>query len=185
MTQSTSNEMNSHVEDLFSSQGKTTESCKEDKSWRIGSCHCQSILFEVFIPNSVDVYKCNCSICWMKQNHHFVVENKNFRLIKPTSVDCKDESSQAAYLSAVSTYKFHTGTASHTFCKVCGVCPFYIPRSNPTGKAVTVYCMKDFPSSAANNCEEAHNYLNIVWKQFDGVNWEHSIKTSDISSKTP
>ena len=35
--------------------------------WRRGSCHCRAIQFEVLIPRTVDVYRCNCSICFMKQ----------------------------------------------------------------------------------------------------------------------
>ena len=33
----------------------------------------------------------------------------------------------------VTTYTFGTGVAKHTFCPVCGVKPFYVPRSNPDG----------------------------------------------------
>ena len=33
----------------------------------------------------------------------------------------------------LSTYTFNTHQAKHTFCKICGVQSFYIPRSNQDG----------------------------------------------------
>jgi hypothetical protein len=36
----------------------------------------------------------------------------------------------------LSTYTFNTGIAKHTFCKVCGIKPYYTPRSNPDGVSV-------------------------------------------------
>lgn len=32
--------------------------------------------------------------------------------------------------------------AQHLFCRACGVVPFYRPRSNPDGWAVTVHCLE-------------------------------------------
>lgn len=43
---------------------------------------------------------------------------------------------------ALSCYQFGTKTAKHLFCSVCGICPFYVPRSNPDSYAVTVFCIK-------------------------------------------
>ena len=34
-----------------------------------------------------------------------------------------------------------TGVAKHRFCRVCGIKPFYIPRSNPDGFDVNVHCV--------------------------------------------
>ena len=44
------------------------------ESWREGGCHCGALRFKVLVPDSgVDVFKCGCSVCWMKQSHHFLV----------------------------------------------------------------------------------------------------------------
>lgn len=55
---------------------------------------------------------------------------------------------------------FGTHTAKHTFCRVCGVLPFYTPRSNPDGYAVTVHCV------------DAGTIARVVVERYDGRNWE-------------
>lgn len=62
---------------------------------------------------------------------------------------------------SLATYKFNTGVAKHTFCKVCGVKPFYTPRSNPDGIDINVRCLDTKPSK-----------INIV--KFDGQQWEEN-----------
>jgi len=37
------------------------------KVWHSGSCHCEAVKFRVLAAADLDVYKCNCSVCWMKQ----------------------------------------------------------------------------------------------------------------------
>ena len=39
--------------------------------------------------------------------------------------------------------QINTGTAKHTFCAVCGVKSFYVPRSNPDGFSVNLRCLDD------------------------------------------
>ena len=69
----------------------------------------------------------------------------------------------------MSTYSFNTHVAKHTFCKKCGVVPFYNPRSNPDGVAVTLWCLED--RGAVTDAEI---------RTFDGENWEEQIATSEI-----
>lgn len=38
-------------------------------------------------------------------------------------------------------YQWGTKTAVRRFCKTCGILPFYIPRSNPDGYAITYHCV--------------------------------------------
>ena len=47
-----------------------------------GGCHCGAVRFEFKTDKKVSVYKCNCSVCHMKQNHHFVVPGEDFNLLK-------------------------------------------------------------------------------------------------------
>jgi hypothetical protein len=92
-----------------------------------GSCHCGRVRFEVDAPARVAALQCNCSICRMCAFLHLIVPAARFRLI-----------SGAAELV---DYTFNTGVARHRFCRVCGIKPFYIPRSNPDGIDVNVRCL--------------------------------------------
>eukprot|EP00993_Chasmostoma_nieuportense_P006089 NODE_6702_length_508_cov_8.076115_g6536_i0.p1 GENE.NODE_6702_length_508_cov_8.076115_g6536_i0~~NODE_6702_length_508_cov_8.076115_g6536_i0.p1 ORF type:complete len:153 (+),score=43.71 NODE_6702_length_508_cov_8.076115_g6536_i0:63-461(+) len=123
-----------------------------------GCCHCGAVRFEFDAPPSVEVWRCNCSICRMKQNAHIVVPKSRFRLLSGE----KD----------LSVYTFHTHTALHKFCRICGVQSFYHPRSNPDGIGVTYACV----SSATIHA--------VVMRDFDGQDWEGSITTSAIASQS-
>jgi hypothetical protein len=114
--------------------------------WRRGSCHCGGVAFEVRCPDVVEVEACNCSICRRVGFVHLIVPKSRFRLLRGGDL--------------LTSYRFNTGVAEHTFCKVCGVKPFYTPRSNPDGVSVNANCFDD----------GAAPQLIIV--PFDGVNWE-------------
>jgi len=43
----------------------------------------------------------------------------------------------------LATYQFHTHTAEHYFCKVCGIYPFHRKRVTPDYYGVNVYCLED------------------------------------------
>ena len=117
-----------------------------------GSCHCGAIRFEVEAPDDVDVEveNCNCSICAMTGFLHLIVPQRNFRLITGEA--------------NLTTYTFNTAVAKHTFCKTCGIKPFYTPRSNPDGVDVNLRCLTPQPKS-----------VRIV--NFDGQNWEANAHT--------
>ena len=44
----------------------------------------------------------------------------------------------------VSTYTFHTHTAQHYFCSICGIYTFHRKRVTPDHYGVNVYCLEDF-----------------------------------------
>jgi hypothetical protein len=120
-----------------------------------GSCHCKSITFEVEAPEDLTVFKCNCSICHIKQNHHFIVPECNFSLLSGEE--------------SLTEYRFNTRVAVHLFCKICGVESFYRPRSNPDGFGINIYSIDTSPCRS------------IKYEIFDGQNWEVTISSSDIS----
>ncbi|KAJ1475698.1 Mss4-like protein [Baffinella frigidus] len=125
-----------------------------------GGCHCGQVRFTAAVSSrEVDVYACNCSVCAMKRNDHFVVPEDSFELLSG-----KD---------ALTLYQFGSKTAKHFFCKHCGVQSFYTPRSNPKGVAVTWVCIDK---------EDAAGII-VTCKTFDGQNWEANIGSSDITSK--
>jgi hypothetical protein len=123
-----------------------------------GSCHCKAVTFEVEAPSIIEAYYCNCSICSKSGFLHLTVPLSRFRLL--------------AGEEHLSTYTFNTGIAKHTFCKVCGIKPFYTPRSNPDGVDVNVNCLDTKP-------EKVHV------ASFDGQNWEqHAHKLAHKSKET-
>ena len=115
-----------------------------------GSCHCGAVRFEVEAPEQVEVERCNCSICRRSGFLHLIVPLSRFRLLSGED--------------ALTTYRFNTGVARHTFCKVCGIKPFYTPRSNPDGIDINLNCLDQWPER-----------VDIV--EFDGQNWEQHAQT--------
>ena len=110
-----------------------------------GGCHCGAVRFAVEAPESVEVERCNCSICAKSGFLHLIVPLSRFELLAG-----KDD---------LTTYTFNTGVAEHYFCRHCGIKPFYKPRSNPDGMDVNLNCLDTRPAE-----------VQIV--EFDGQNWE-------------
>lgn len=123
-----------------------------------GQCHCGAVTFTVEAPESVEVEDCNCSICAMTGFLHLIRPRSAFDLL--------------AGADMVIEYRFNTGVACHTFCRVCGVRPFYVPRSNPDGISVNARCLVPPPAS-----------MRIV--PFDGRNWEQNAHLLAHKSQPP
>lgn len=121
-----------------------------------GGCHCGKVTFDVDAPKHLVAWDCNCSICIMKKNWHFVVPFANFHLKSGAEV--------------ITEYRFNTKVARHVFCSECGVQAYYRPRSNPDGVAVTLACIP------ANQVESSEI------RKFDGNNWESFFGSSGISA---
>src|ERR1051326_2782120 len=113
-----------------------------------GSCHCGRIRFRVTADLS-RVTECNCSICSKKGFLHLIVPPDAFELLSG-----KD---------ALTTYRFNTGVAQHTFCATCGIHPFYIPRSDPDKIDVNVRCLDDV------------DVASLTIAHFDGRQWEKAM----------
>src|SRR5262245_12870075 len=120
-----------------------------------GGCHCGRVRFRVIAD--LAVIDCNCSICVKKGFLHLIVPPERFELISG-----KDD---------LATYAFNTGTAKHTFCRHCGihpfyVPPFYVPRSDPDKIDVNARCLDDIDLAA------------LAPKPFDGKHWEAAFEQS-------
>ncbi|MCS6814998.1 MAG: GFA family protein [Cyanobacteria bacterium] len=116
----------------------------------VGSCHCRAVQFEIEAPATIACVDCNCSMCSKSGFLHLILPKSKFKLI--------------AGEHNLTTYRFNTGIAQHTFCKTCGIKPFYIPRSNPDGIDVNVRCLEPPP-------------VNLVIEPFDGQHWEQHAHT--------
>lgn len=112
-------------------------------------CHCGRVRFRV--TASLDrITQCNCSICAKKGFLHLIVAPQQFQLLSG-----KDD---------LTSYEFNTRTAKHTFCKHCGIHPFYVPRSDPDKIDVNARCLDVIDVAA------------ITPKLFDGRNWEAAMQ---------
>ena len=119
------------------------------KETREGGCHCGRVRFRV-TADLDGVTICNCSICTKKGIWHLIVPPENFELFKSEG--------------DLATYQFNTKVAKHRFCKVCGVHPFYVPRSDPDKIDVNVRCLDGIDLSA----------LSV--RSFDGQHWEQAMQ---------
>ena len=113
-----------------------------------GGCHCGAVRFRVAVDRH-EALECNCSMCRKKANLHLIVTQDRFELLRGAEM--------------LTTYQFNTGIAKHTFCRVCGIHPFYTPRSHPDGVDVNVRCLDG----------DALERFSV--KPFDGVNWERNV----------
>ena len=114
-----------------------------------GGCHCGRVRFRVAVELD-RVTECNCSMCSKKGFLHLIVPPEHFELISG-----KDD---------LVAYQFNTKVARHTFCKVCGVHPFYVPRSDPDKIDVNARCLDNVDLST----------LSV--KTFDGKHWEDAMQ---------
>jgi hypothetical protein len=111
-----------------------------------GGCHCGAVRFELALDGDPrDVLDCNCSICAKQGYLHLIVPESALR-----------------FTGQLAAYTFGTHVAKHMFCPICGIHPFYRPRSHPDAWDVNVRCLEDVPL--------------IHWqvRSFDGRNWEHA-----------
>lgn len=122
----------------------------------IGGCHCGTVRFEVEAPEHIEASECNCSICSKSGYLHLIVPASRFKCLRGAE--------------QLTTYTFNTGVAKHTFCRICGIKPFYVPRSNPDGYSVNVRCLEPPPA-------------RLTITPFDGRNWEQHADTLAPLSK--
>ena len=94
-----------------------------------GACHCGAVRFEIR-TDFPELTTCDCSICRRKNALMVKVHESDFRLL--------------AGADFLSEYQFHTRTATHYFCRVCGIYPFHRKRVTPDYFGINVYCLQDF-----------------------------------------
>ena len=127
------------------------------RTWKKGSCHCGAVTFEVRTGPDVEVVDCNCSMCHRTGYLHLIVPKSDFRILSGKR--------------KLTRYTFNTGPAKHLFCSVCGVKPFYVPRSHPDGWSVNFRCLDD------------KDFASVITIEFDGKNWENNVtKLSPLES---
>lgn len=94
-----------------------------------GSCHCGAVQFEIR-TDFPELTMCDCSLCRKKNALMVKVHESCFTLL--------------AGAEQLAEYQFHTHTARHFFCKVCGIYPFHRKRVTPDHFGINVFCLDNF-----------------------------------------
>ncbi|MFI0737668.1 GFA family protein [Streptomyces sp. NPDC021100] len=128
-----------------------TDAAREiERVWYEGSCHCGGVAFSAAASRNLTITLCNCGICYKSGHQELMVPEERFELHRGQEF--------------LKPYRFGNRIADHTFCAVCGIMPFYRPRSHPTGYfSVNARCLD----------LEAAEHIEFV--EFDGRNWEASM----------
>ena len=108
-----------------------------------GGCHCRAIKFKFISNGSIEIWKCNCSMCKILDYEHLFIRHDNFKIIEGKSL--------------ITEHSFGTKQAKHLFCKKCGIKSFYQPRSHPDSFSINLKCVLKPPKIS-----------NVV--HFDGKN---------------
>ena len=98
----------------------------------LGSCHCGAVRFAIE-TDFPELTTCDCSICRRKNALMVKVPESAFTLL--------------AGQEALASYQFHSHTAVHHFCKVCGIYPFHRKRVTPDFFGVNVACLEGFDAT--------------------------------------
>jgi hypothetical protein len=101
------------------------------RPWRCleGSCHCGAVRFRIE-SDFTELTICDCSMCRRRNAVMVKVPEQQFRLL--------------AGAESLTEYQFHTHTARHFFCRVCGIYPFHRKRVTPDHFGVNVHCLEGF-----------------------------------------
>ena len=94
-----------------------------------GSCHCGAVRFEVE-TDFPELTTCDCSMCKRRNAVMVKVHESRFRLLQGAE--------------ALRLYQFHTMTAKHYFCDICGIYPFHRKRVTPDHYGINVNCLEGF-----------------------------------------
>ena len=96
-----------------------------------GSCHCGAVQFEI-TSDFKELTTCDCSICRLKNAVMVKVHETDLNLLTG-----KEQ---------LTEYQFHTLTARHFFCNICGIYTFHNKRIAPDSYGVNIFCLKEFDS---------------------------------------
>ena len=95
------------------------------------TCHCKGVEAEVEVPESgfKKIMRCNCSICKKKGYIIGVTGPDDFKIVKGENL--------------LKLYQFHSKTAKHYFCTVCGIHTHNRPRRDPKIYGINIACVEE------------------------------------------
>lgn len=93
-----------------------------------GGCHCGAVRFEATLLDGFgSIRRCTCSYCRMRGAVVAMAETGGARLLQGGA--------------ALTSYRFHTGTAEHFLCSRCGIYTHHQRRSDTALFVVNVACL--------------------------------------------
>ena len=93
-------------------------------------CHCKKIVIEVTTPEKIsNLIKCNCSLCSKKNALMAITEPENFKIVEGENF--------------LKKYQFHSNTANHYFCSICGIYTHHNPRKDPKLFGFNIMCLEN------------------------------------------
>ena len=94
------------------------------------TCHCGGVEGEVKMPEAgfKKIMRCNCSLCKRKGYIIGVLGPDDFKIIKGENL--------------LKLYQYHTKTAMHFFCTVCGIHTHNRPRIDPKLYGINIACIE-------------------------------------------
>lgn len=100
----------------------------DDTKLHSGQCHCGAVRFTARLSDGFrSIRRCTCSYCRMRGAVMVMAEMGGVTILQ--GVD------------ALTSYRFHSGTAQHFFCSRCGIYTHHQRRSNQSLYAVNVACL--------------------------------------------
>ena len=110
------------------------------------TCHCKTIEVEINSPDTLNYLgQCNCSICEKRGAIMVIVDNANVKIVKGED--------------KLSLYQFHTNTAKHYFCSICGIYTHHQTRTSKSKWGINTACL-----------DENHSFDLSNVKKIDGKN---------------
>ena len=95
---------------------------------RTGQCHCGAVRFEATLSDGFNsIRRCTCSYCRMRGAVVVMAGTGGIKFLEGEE--------------ALTSYRFHTGSAQHFFCSHCGIYTHHQRRSDPSQYGVNVACL--------------------------------------------
>ncbi|MCB2135049.1 MAG: GFA family protein [Rhodobacteraceae bacterium] len=93
------------------------------------TCHCGAVELEVTLPDGLaSAQRCDCSFCARRGAIAATVPLDQLRIVRG--------------VENLTLYQWHTGTAKHYFCKICGIYTHHQRRLNPNEYGINVACLE-------------------------------------------
>ncbi|PPC74241.1 aldehyde-activating protein [Pokkaliibacter plantistimulans] len=93
------------------------------------SCHCGAVVLELELPDGIErPIRCDCSLCRRKGAIMGAIPVSRLHVLQGQEV--------------LRLYQFHSHTAKHYFCSVCGVYTHHQRRSDPNECGFNIGCLE-------------------------------------------